>query len=123
MAVTRITKEDLKLKLEDHDEAARPLPVDVRLKYAYEHSTLKIPGAVRLPPAGAAPSGLPKNRDLVVYCSDPDEVTSGRIASALASLGYRTSVLKGGIGEWITANMPTEPKDAARLALADPAPA
>jgi rhodanese-related sulfurtransferase len=121
MAVTRITKEELKLKLEERDEAARPLPVDVRLKYPFEHSTLKLPGAVRLSPSVPLASGLPKHRELVLYCSDPDEITSSRVAAELIGKGYRAAVLKGGIGEWITANLPTESKDVSRLALADSA--
>ncbi len=119
MAVTRITKEELKQRLDTGDDTAKPLPVDARLKYPFEHSTLKLPGAVRLSPSAASPSGLPKDRDLVVYCSDPDEITSSRVAAALIAAGYRVQVLKGGIGEWIAANLPTEPKDSSRLFLAD----
>ncbi len=119
MAVARITKEDLKLALDASDVAGRPLPVDVRLKYPYEHSTLKIPGAIRLLPTEPLTHNLPKHRDLVLYCSDPDEITSSRIAADLIRQGYRASVLKGGIGEWIGASLPTESKDPSRLALAD----
>src|SRR5262245_26322054 len=49
MAVPRITKEDLKARL-DADPAAAPTLLDVRLKYPYEHSTLKLPGAIRMVP-------------------------------------------------------------------------
>ena len=66
MAVSRISKEDLKLRL-DGDEAGRPALVDVRRKYAWDHSTLKLPGAARLDPKAPSTSGLSKDRDLVVY--------------------------------------------------------
>ena len=51
MAVSRISKEDLKLRL-DGDEAGRPALADVRRKYAWDHSTLKLPGAVAPGPEG-----------------------------------------------------------------------
>ncbi len=114
MAVMRITKEELKQRLDAGDDSTKPLPVDVRLKYPFEHSTLKLPGAVRVMPSAASASGLPKDRDLVLYCSDPDEITSSKVAAELLGEGYRVQVLKGGIGEWIAANLPTEPRDPSR---------
>jgi rhodanese-related sulfurtransferase len=121
MAVSRISKEDLKQRL-DGDEAGRPALADVRRKYAWDHSTLKLPGAARLDPK-AAPStvGLPKDRELVVYDSDPDEITSVEVAAGLAAAGFRVHVLKGGLAEWVAANLPTETKDAVR-GVPPPAP-
>ena len=120
MAVSRITKEDLKLRLEG-DEAARPALADVRRKYAWDHSTLKLPGAARLDPKAPSTAGLSKDRDLVVYDSDPDEITGVEVAAVLAAAGFRVHVLKGGLAEWVAANLPTETKDAVR-AIAPPAP-
>jgi rhodanese-related sulfurtransferase len=65
---------------------------------------------------------VPKDRDVVVYDSDPDEVTASAVATALIKQGYRASVLKGGIAEWAGANLPVETKDAPKPAPA-PAPA
>jgi len=121
MAVARITKEDLKLRL-DGDEAGRPALADVRRKYAWDHSTLKLPAAVRLDPKAPSPEGLAKGRDLVVYDSDPDEITGTIVAAELAKQGFRVQVLKGGLPEWVAANLPTETKDAVRAAP-PPAPA
>jgi len=123
MAVPRITKEDLKAKLDAADEAARPVLVDVRLKYPWEHSTLKLPGAVRYAPAGGPAPSLPKDRDLVLYDSDPNEITATSVAASLIPIGYRISVLKGGIGEWAGANFSTETKEAIRPAPAPEKPA
>jgi len=119
MAVSRITKEDLKQRL-DGDQSARPALADVRLKYAWDHSTLKLPGAVRLDPKNPQAAGLTKDRDLVLYDSDPNEITSVRMAAALGAAGHRVHVLAGGLPEWVSANLPTETKDAVR---AVPAPA
>ena len=120
MAVARITKEDLKLKLEGA-EAGRPVLADVRRKYAWDHSTLKLPGAVRLDPRAPASAGLAKDRDLVVYDSDPGEITGVEVAAGLAAAGFRVHVLNGGLPEWVAANLPTETKEAVR-APAPPAP-
>jgi rhodanese-related sulfurtransferase len=121
MAVSRMSKEDLKLKLEG-DESVRPVLADVRRKYAWDHSTLKLAGAIRVDPLHAAAAALPKDRDLVVYDSDPDDITAVNVAAALTQAGYKVSVLKGGLPEWVAANLPTDTKDAVR-APAPPAPA
>jgi rhodanese-related sulfurtransferase len=114
--VPRITKEDLKQQL---DSGASPVLVDARLKYPYEHSTMRLPGAIRYPTNGPAPS-LPRDRPIVVYDSDPNELASSRVAAELIRQGYRATALKGGIVEWLAANLPTETKEAPQMA--PPAP-
>ncbi len=116
MPPPRITKEELKQRLES---AAPPILVDARLKYPYEHSTVRLPGAVRYPTDGARPS-LPRDRDIVVYDSDPNELASSRIAAELIRQGYRATTLKGGIAEWLAANLPTETKDAPKQSAPEP---
>lgn len=111
MPILRITKEALQAHLE-RDAAAAPVIVDVRLKYPYEHSTVQLPGAIRLAPPEFDASSLPRDRDVVAYDSDPEEIVSARVAAALIRDGYRASVLKGGIAEWLAAKLPTEAKDA-----------
>lgn len=120
MAVPRITKEELKQRL-DGDEAGRPVLVDVRRKYAWDHSTLKLPNAVRLDPRAPSTTGLAKDRDLIVYDSDPDEITGVDVAAGLSAAGFRVHVLKGGLPEWVAGNLPTDTKDAVR-AVPPPAP-
>ena len=120
MAVPRISKEDLKQRLEAADPSARPTLLDARLKYPYEHSTVKLPGAMRIPLDGLTQSSLPRDKDVVAYDSDPNELASSRFAAALIRLGFRASALKGGIAEWIAANFPTETKEAPRQAPPEP---
>jgi rhodanese-related sulfurtransferase len=114
--VLRITKEDLKERL---DSAAPPVLVDARLKYPYEHSTVKLPGAIRYA-EGSPRAELPRDREVVVYDSDPNELASSQIAAELIRLGYRAAALQGGITEWLAANLPTETKSAPVMAPPEP---
>ena len=116
MPVPRISKEELKQRL---DTGSSPVLIDARLKYPYEHSTLRLPGAIRYAGDGPAPS-LSRDRDIVIYDSDPNELASTHVAAELIRQGYRALALKGGIAEWIAANLPTETKDAPRQAPPEP---
>jgi len=114
--VPRISKEDLKQRI---DSGANPVLIDARLKYPYEHSTVRLPGAIRFSTETPLPA-LPKERDIVVYDSDPNELASSRVAADLIRQGYRATALKGGIVDWLTANLPTETKDAPKQAPPEP---
>ena len=115
MAVPRITKEELKHRLESAD-GDRPIIVDVRLKYPYEHSTVTLPDARRMPPGAVDSASLPRDRDIVLYDSDPDDIVSERTAAELIRQGFRAFVLAGGIAEWVAAKFPTNSKPAPQLA-------
>ena len=80
MPVERITKEQLKERLDRGDV---PTILDVRLKYAYEHSTVKLPGAIRVPPYAIDSVTFPSGGDVVAYDSDPNELVSTRVAAEL----------------------------------------
>ncbi len=116
MPVPRISREDLKQRL---DGGAPPVLVDARLKYPYEHSTVRLPGAIRYL-AGEPPPALPRERDIVVYDSDPNELASSHVAAELIRQGYRACTLKGGISDWLAANLPTETKEAPKQATPEP---
>ena len=115
MAIPRITKEELKARL-DGDAADVPVILDARLKYPYEHSTVTLPGARRVDPDDPSTSGLSTDRDVVAYDSDPEEIVSARVAAALIRKGYRASALQGGLAEWMTAKLPTDAKAAPKQA-------
>jgi rhodanese-related sulfurtransferase len=119
VAVPRISKEDLKQRLDGAPGTAVPVLIDARLKYPYEHSTVRLPGAIRFAGDGPLPS-LPHDQDIVVYDSDPNELASSRVAGDLIRHGYRASSLKGGIADWMTSNFPTETKDAPKQAAPEP---
>jgi rhodanese-related sulfurtransferase len=114
--VPRISKEDLKQRL---DSGVPVAVVDARLKYPYEHSTVKLPGAIRVG-AGVAAASIPRDREVVVYDSDPNELASSDVAAAFIRAGYRAAALKGGIADWLAANLPTETKEAPKQAPPEP---
>jgi len=112
--VPRISKEDLKQRL---DSSTPPVIIDARLKYPYEHSTVTLPGAIRY---ASGAGSLPRDREVVVYDSDPNELSSSHVAAELIRLGYRAAALQGGITEWLAANLPTETKSAPVMAPPEP---
>ena len=120
MPVPRISREDLKSRLENAEPNSRPIVLDVRLKYPYEHSTMRLPGATRMAPDAVDLSKLPRDREIVAYDSDPEELVSSRVAGNLIKAGFRASALKGGIVDWLAANFPTETKDAPKAAAPEP---
>jgi rhodanese-related sulfurtransferase len=107
MSISRITKEELKERLEGVGSST-PIIVDVRLKYPYEHSTVTLPGALREPD----PSTLPRDREIVTYDSDPEELVGAQYAATLIRKGFQARVLKGGIADWMAAKYPTDTKAA-----------
>jgi rhodanese-related sulfurtransferase len=110
--VPRISKEDLKQRI---DAGAAPVIVDARLKYPYEHSTVRLPGAIRYLGDGPLPA-LPRDREIVVYDSDPHELASSHVAAQLIRQGFKAVALQGGIVDWLAANLPIETKDAPKQA-------
>jgi rhodanese-related sulfurtransferase len=116
VAVPRISREDLKQQLES---TTPPVIVDARLKYPYEHSTMRLPGAIRYVPNEGVPS-LPRDRAIVVYDSDPNEIASSHVVAELIRQGYRAAALKGGIADWLAGNLPTETKEAPQQAPPEP---
>lgn len=117
MPVERITKEQLKERL---DRGETPTILDVRLKYAYEHSTVKLPGAIRVPPYALDSVAIPSTGDIFAYDSDPNELVSTHVAAEFLKKGIKIRVLKGGVPEWLAANFPIETKEAPRSIPPEP---
>lgn len=123
MAVPRIAREELKARLDSPDSSSHPILIDVRLKYPYEHSTVTLPGAQRVLPDAIASTSFPRERDLVLYDSDPNEIVSAPAAAELLRRGYRAMVLQGGINEWMNAKLPVDTKSAPQPAAPAAKPA
>ena len=117
MSVPRITKEDLKQQL---DGGAAPVLVDARLKYPVraQHGA----SARRDPLSGRRHRAVQSRAIARSSCTTPTRTSSPvpDVAAELIRQGYRAAALKGGIVDWLEANLPTETKDAPQMA--PPAP-
>ena len=91
----------------------------MEIAYCVSTSTVKLPGALRYGADGAAPA-MPRDREIVVYDSDPNELASSTVAAELIRQGYNATTLKGGINEWVEAKLPTETKEAPKQAPPEP---
>jgi rhodanese-related sulfurtransferase len=72
----------------------------------------QIPGAQRVSPEDvlARPNIIPKDKDVVVYCTCPSEKTSRRLLRHALALGFsRVKFLRGGIAAWKGMGFPVEP--------------
>jgi membrane protein DedA with SNARE-associated domain/rhodanese-related sulfurtransferase len=84
---------------------------DVRSHGYYERGSTRIPGSIRLEPNSLhqqAPN-LPKDKEIVLYCTCLREATSGRVARNLAEHGIEAAVIVGGFPAWKKAGLPLEP--------------
>jgi rhodanese-related sulfurtransferase len=85
---------------------------DVRLPLDLLADSEIIPGAVRLSPKEVRenPSLIPKDKDLVVYCTCPSDRTIRTILNRALGMGFlRIKFLKGGLEGWKAMGYPVEP--------------
>ena len=80
-----------------------------------------IPGAKRIPPQDVLgkPSLIPRNEDIVVYCTCPGDKTSRSVLRRALALGFtRIKFLTGGLAAWKTKGYPVEPyRESFRLSV------
>jgi rhodanese-related sulfurtransferase len=86
------------------------LVLDVRSHGYYEKDTMRILGSARMEPNALSEqvAGLPKDKEIVLYCTCIREATSSNVARALEDQGLRVSVLEGGFRAWKKAGLPVE---------------
>lgn len=86
---------------------------DARSHGYYDKGAMRIRGSQRLDPNAltTAAANLPKDREIVVYCTCIREATSDRVARLLAEEHglTRVSVIAGGFRAWKKAGLPLEP--------------
>jgi membrane protein DedA with SNARE-associated domain/rhodanese-related sulfurtransferase len=84
---------------------------DVRSHGYYEKGSMRILGSSRLEPNGVHQNivELPRQKELVLYCTCAREATSIKVAHALTEQGFRVSVIRGGLRAWKKAGLPLEP--------------
>lgn len=85
---------------------AAPVVIDVRSEAAATIDPRRIPGAVLIHPQGIEHqvSQLPRDREIVLYCDCPNEVSAAKAAAVLARHGFvRARPLRGGLQAWVEA--------------------
>jgi rhodanese-related sulfurtransferase len=88
------------------------LVVDVRQPLDLLGDSVIIPGARWIAPEDirANPSLLPKESDLIVYCTCPSDETSHIILRRALAMGFlQIKFLKGGLDGWREKGFPVEP--------------
>jgi membrane protein DedA with SNARE-associated domain/rhodanese-related sulfurtransferase len=108
LRLARISVEELR-KLTH--SGTRPVVVDVRSQIARDLDRRFIPGALAMDIAEveARLAELPADRDIIFYCSCPNEASAAQVARKLIDLGYkRVRPLQGGLDAWADAGYEIE---------------
>jgi len=95
------------------DSNKPPLLIDVRSQAGAELEPRRIPGSIVMHLADLRKHrgipDLPRDRDIVVYCDCPNEVTAALAARLLAEQGLTLArPLAGGLDAWLATGRPTE---------------
>jgi membrane protein DedA with SNARE-associated domain/rhodanese-related sulfurtransferase len=83
-----------------------PLIIDVRSPTARALEPRWIPGAlhISLPDVDVRLKDLPRDRDIILYCTCPSEASAARVAKILMNHGFkRVRPLHGGLDAWVAA--------------------
>jgi membrane protein DedA with SNARE-associated domain/rhodanese-related sulfurtransferase len=121
LRVARITPEELNGKMETGEDLT---VVDLRHPLEFDADRVKIRGALHLLPEelDRRHHDIPRDRDVVLYCTCPNEATSAMMTLRLRRLGItRVRPLAGGFDAWLTGGFPLEAKPATS-AIFDAAP-
>jgi len=87
-------------------EGAQPLIIDVRSASARALEPRWIPGAlhISLPDVDVHLKELPRDRDIILYCTCPSEASAASVAKILMNHGFkRVRPLHGGLDAWLAA--------------------
>jgi membrane protein DedA with SNARE-associated domain/rhodanese-related sulfurtransferase len=103
LRMARISVAELHELIQD---GTQPLIIDVRSPSARALEPRWIPGAlhISLPDVDAHLNGLPRDRDIILYCTCPSEASAARVAKILMNHGFkRVRPLHGGLDAWLAA--------------------
>lgn len=123
LAASRMEPEELMRQLEAGETI---YIVDLRHPLELLPDPYTLPGAVHISPEAltARHHEIPRDRDVVLYCTCPSEATSAKTALALHKLGIeRVRPLKGGFDEWKRRGYPMDaiPPVMPMVAVVEPA--
>jgi membrane protein DedA with SNARE-associated domain/rhodanese-related sulfurtransferase len=108
LRIARINAEELRRMMEGEP---MPVVVDLRSSITREQDARRIPGArvLRLDELAKKLDQIPTDRDVIFYCSCPNEASAAYAARQLMHLGYtRVRPLLGGLEAWVAAGYEVE---------------
>lgn len=108
MRTARLEPNDLKNML---DNGQQIYIVDLRHPLDYLPDPRTLPGAVLLTPDKLVEhtDSIPRDRDVVLFCTCPSEATAAKMALTLRKAGiFRVRPLRGGFDEWKRLGYPLE---------------
>jgi membrane protein DedA with SNARE-associated domain/rhodanese-related sulfurtransferase len=114
LVAARLEPEELKRQLDDGEQV---FIMDLRHPLELVPEPFTLPGALHFAPESLAArhQEIPRDRDIVLFCSCPSEATAAKTAMTLHKLGIqRVRPLRGGYDEWKRLGYPL---DAVALAL------
>ena len=100
LRISRITVEELKAKIDQHEDM---VIVDLRHALDFEADPETIPGAFRIDAQELREKNdkLPRDRQIILYCTCPNEATSAQLAILLRKQGIQhIRPLQGGLDAW-----------------------
>jgi membrane protein DedA with SNARE-associated domain/rhodanese-related sulfurtransferase len=117
LAAARLEPEELKRQL---DAGELVYIVDLRPPLELLPDPFTLPGALLFSPDSLAARHLeiPRDRDVVLFCTCPSEATAAKTAMTLIKLGIeRVRPLRGGYDEWKRLGFPVDAVQMARPAM------
>ena len=119
LRVSRISVDEVKAAL---DRGERPFIVDLRHMLEFVVDPRTVPTAVRISPdeLPVRNAEIPRDRDIILYCTCPSEATSAKVAMDLKKIGIlKVRPLLGGLKAWQDQGYPMDdffPKEIAKAA-------
>ena len=108
LRMARISPEEVYQQVESGEQ---PIIVDLRHPLDFLSAPRTLPNAVRMDPTEITQrwAELPPNREIVVYCTCPNEATAVKVAMELRKLGVdHVRPLAGGLAEWERLGFPVD---------------
>ncbi len=112
LRIARITVDELRDLM---DSGKEPIVVDVRSPVVRDGDRRYVPGAstMNIAEVDQRLEQLPTDREIIFYCTCPNEASAASVAKRLIELGYtRVRPLQGGLDAWIAAGYAVEHRPA-----------
>jgi len=108
LRISRMTVDELKAAI---DRGERPFVVDLRHKLEFLVNPRTVSTAIRISPdeLSLRHAEIPRDREVVLYCTCPSEATSAKVAMELKKIGItRVRPLMGGLQAWENQGYPMD---------------